>query len=154
MKHLFQESLVTPNSKLREELEHGPNNVCDGDMASELESLYIADGNSEKKTLHRTNSGKNLIEQSTNYNGESVVLALTSSSLSASNHGGCVHPLKKLQAEIPTGSSLSDKTCKATPARREIGSRRIRKPVVPFNIETGKVKGVVSFVLFLFFLIE
>ncbi|PON42055.1 Agenet domain containing protein [Trema orientale] len=138
-----KEGLVSSNSYLHGELEHGPNNIRDVDMTSELESLAAADCNNEKKTPHPTNSGKNLIEQSTDRNGEQASSALTSSLLSVAGH---VHSSKKLEDETPPGSSLSDKArtvrkkaldTLATSARGEIGTRRIRKPVVPFNMDSN-----------------
>lgn len=127
--------MVASNSNLQEESEHIPNDIHDVDMASQPESLGVADCNNEKTTPHPINSGKNLIEQSTECNGESV------SSLSAPNHGGRVHSSKNLEDKVPTESPLSDKVKQetlgrsATSARAQTRSGRLRKPVVPFNME-------------------
>ncbi|XP_062106430.1 DUF724 domain-containing protein 6-like isoform X2 [Humulus lupulus] len=139
-----KEGLVDLNLDLQEDLEHGANNISNADVLSQLGSLGLLDYTHETKSPQPTNSGKNLRKRSTDCSEDSVSITPNLTPVSSPNNGEHMHPLEKQENEVPNGSPSSDKACKArkfklatTPASAIVGSTRLRKPVVPFIIESN-----------------
>ncbi|KAF4375939.1 hypothetical protein F8388_010083 [Cannabis sativa] len=129
------EGLVDLNLDFQENLEHGAHRVSNADVVSQLGSLGLLDCTDEEYSPQPTNSGKNLRKRSTDYSEESV----STTSVSSPNNGGSMHQEK--------GSPSYDKSYKArkyklatTPAsarEQVVANTRLRKPVVPFIVESN-----------------
>ncbi|XP_030482161.2 DUF724 domain-containing protein 3 isoform X1 [Cannabis sativa] len=130
-----KEGLVDLNLDFQENLEHGAHRVSNADVVSQLGSLGLLDCTDEEYSPQPTNSGKNLRKRSTDYSEESV----STTSVSSPNNGGSMHQEK--------GSPSYDKSYKArkyklatTPAsarEQVVANTRLRKPVVPFIVESN-----------------
>ena len=150
--------MATPNSNMQKELEPGPKNINNAKMVSQPESLGAVDDNLEKKTPQPTNTGKRLMEQPTDHNGQPVSSVPTSSvdkttPVISNPRPKHVRRSKKLQLGVSTESQAADTPSQAqtenlsalaTEARMNL-STRIRKPVVPFKFESFTEKKVVSY---------